>query len=173
MMQTVAEQWLAELVKGADRDTLNKFIREINRTKESKKKHHNYFPDMQPGPVKTYTTVVKKYDCLICGANFTTKHNLSKGEQMSTIDSSGNVHTVTVTGKAGEVEILCTVSKCEFCNKLVSHWTRDELEHAFITLIGCMTFHEKACYNKIMKEERDLQSMKFPEGCKVRRPEDI
>jgi hypothetical protein len=166
-MTTVAEQWLAELVKGADPALLNRFIREINKQKDHTKKEHD--PNKQNGPVKTYTTVVKRYNCLICGANFTTRHRLGKGEQLSTIDDKGNVHTVTVTGKEGEVEIKCTISKCEFCCKLVSHWTRDELELAFMTLVSCMTFHEKACYNAIMKEERDMTSLQFHNAPKVRR----
>ena len=159
--KTVAEQWLEDILAGADAERLATFIREIKIATTKPAKKHDPYKDH--GPIKTYTTVVKQYTCLLCGATFKTYHKLSKGEQMSTISPTGEVHTVTVSGKEGEVELPCTVSRCEFCNKLVSHWSREELERAFLTLAACCTFKEKVCYSKAVKEEREMGSLRFPE----------
>ena len=143
--ETTGEAFIRELLAGADKEQLNAFMREVNQTplvpEPKYKKPHN-------GPVIQYTTVIKKYSCLICGATFAAKYEMQKGEHISTIDPDGKCHLITITGKAGEIEVPSTVSKCSFCTKLVNHWTREELENNFLLLLSQMSFKEKVNYTK-------------------------
>ena len=94
------------------------------------------------GPVRQYTVVHMKHTCLLCGSVTNHTYELKKGDKISTIDSAGNGHTMTATGKAGEIDLASFNSRCHKCPEVIKTWTREELEQRFLLLLKNTTFKE-------------------------------
>jgi hypothetical protein len=146
---------LRELLEGADKEGLAQMLRQMNQADRPRRHKHQ-----EHGPVKTYTEVVKEYECLVCGSITRKTIQLGKGEQISTIDPVGHTHTITATGKEGSVKIACIVSRCDYCERVISQMTREELERSFLTLVSCMSWQEKREYrtrmNRREAEEKEV-----------------
>ena len=72
----------------------------------------------------------------------------------------GHTHTITATGKEGSIKIACIVSRCDYCERVISQMTREELERSFLTLVSCMSWQEKREYrtrmNRREAEEKEV-----------------
>jgi hypothetical protein len=134
---------LREELETFDKAKLAMLLKQLNVKEETKPKRQK----TEHGVVKVYTTVVKKYDCLLCGSHFSAKYKLSKGEETVCLDKEGRVHIVRITGKEGEVEVPCVTNKCQYCEQRVKRWTRQELEDKFIALVNSTTLKEVVTYN--------------------------
>lgn len=140
---------LEQLLEGIDKKKLAEFLKDYKPQVVKKKRDKN----RENGPVRVYTTVIKQYNCLICGSKFERQYQLQKGEAVSVISPEGTVTVLVVTGKEGEVHLPCTISKCEHCIDAVRSWNRQTLEDNFIRLLDSCTFKEKIKYNAVRKEE--------------------
>jgi hypothetical protein len=152
MALSTGAQFIQQLLDAADPERLKAFFAAVNSTNVKPEPK----PKPQHGPVITYTTVHKEYTCLICHTKITKTFKLGKGEELISIDHSGNCHVMHGTGKTGEITIPCTTTRCEQCFVQVHKWSREELENNFMLLLSQMAFREKADYVKartIVREE--------------------
>jgi hypothetical protein len=141
---------LNDLMQTFDRSALNRILKAMQE--KDKPKSPSVQKKPTGGPVKTYTSVTKKYTCLMCGSKFSKTYNLSRGEQTTCFTPDGEVHIITLTGKEGELEIPCALSKCSHCSDEITKWSRDRLEHMFCMLIDSITMKEAAVFSAIKKE---------------------
>jgi hypothetical protein len=97
-----------------------------------------------------FTSVTRHYECLLCGSKFTRTDKFVKDEVLSTIDRKGHIHSIRVTGKAGEVAVPVITNRCNFCYHYIQEWSRHELERRFMLLMESCSFKEVADYAKKM-----------------------
>lgn len=126
-----------------DKDKLRHLLEQFVGAKEAHKPRH--------GMPISYTSVTRHYTCLLCGATFTRTDKFGKDETITTVDKKGGIHTVRMTGKAGEVEIPATTNRCSYCCTRMKEWTREELEQRFITLADMCSHKEIGQYSEWMK----------------------
>lgn len=133
-----------------DRNKLTALLKsmEVNAPKERRPRNHA----PEHGKVITYTSVTKEYTCLLCGSKFSRTYQLSKGEQTTCFDPEGKVHIITLTGKAGDITIPCSLSKCSYCADTIKSWSREKLEHTLLMLIESITMKEAAVFSAIQKK---------------------
>lgn len=139
---------LLDIIKNADPNKL-KALMTLTSSSDQIKPKQSY----QHGPVKTFTTVIKNSTCLLCGTVTSTIIELGKGERLHCTDASGNIHSLTSTGKVGELKVASIVSKCYHCDEVIRQWTPDELVKNFIRVKKCLTWKEVADYSKIVEDE--------------------
>jgi hypothetical protein len=140
---------LIKALEGASKEQINFLAKELDKTAPVKRaKHTKYHTG-----VKTYTTIIKKYKCLCCEHEWTREYKLNAGEQITTTDPMGIVYIITSTGKVGELEVPCSVSKCSNCHKAVSTWSRWELEQKFMLLLKSCEFKEVGNYATSTQQE--------------------
>ena len=127
-----------------DRSKLQAMINLFKQVDAREKQATRTRKAQQHGPVKTYTTVYKKYHCMVCDMEFTLKFEAGKGESITSFDAEGRVHVIGISGKPGEVTIPCEISKCFYCPTRIKSWDRERLERAFIFLLEQVHVKERA-----------------------------
>jgi hypothetical protein len=129
-----------------DKDKLRHLLNQINMTPAKGTKPRRQGP--QHGQPISFTSVTRHYECLLCGSKFKRTDKFCKDEVLSTIDKKGHIHSIRVTGKAGEVEVPAITNRCNFCYHHIQDWSRHELERRFILLMESCSFKEVADYAK-------------------------
>jgi hypothetical protein len=130
-------------MKGADHDSVNGNSVNGNST---------YKKDNKSGSVKQFTTVIKKTTCMLCSTTMYHKYELAKGDKIYCTDEAGNSHSLTSTGKAGEIQIATVVSRCSHCDDVIDSWSREELIHRFKHMHQAISFKEVAMYKNLCVE---------------------
>jgi hypothetical protein len=131
-----------------DKNKLRYILEQISHPKE--KKTRKVWP--QHGQPTSFTSVTRHYECLLCGSKFKRTDNFCKDEVLSTIDKKGHIHSIRVTGKAGEVEVPAITNRCNFCYHHIQEWSRHELERRFILLMESCSFREVADYARKVED---------------------
>lgn len=138
-----------------DRGKLQAMINLFKQVDAREKQASRTRKAQQHGAVKTYTTVIKKYHCIVCNMAFSLRFEAGKGETVTSFDAEGRVHIIGVSGKQGEVEIPCELSKCPYCPTRIKSWDRDRLERAFIFLLEQVPVKERANFAHVCREDAD------------------
>jgi hypothetical protein len=136
-----------------DKDKLRHLLNQINMTPAKETKPRKHSP--QHGAPISYTSVCRHYKCLLCESEFTRTDKFVKDEVLTTIDNKGSIHTVRISGKAGEVVVPAYTNRCNFCYHRIQDWSREELEKRFVLLMESCTFRETANYAVKVKEMHD------------------
>ena len=111
-----------------------------------------YKKDNGHGKAKSFTTVIKKTSCMLCNTVMFHKYELAKGEHIYCTDEAGNSHSLTSTGKVGEIQIATMVSRCSHCDDVIDSWSREELIHRFKHIHQAISFKEVALYKNLCVE---------------------
>jgi hypothetical protein len=142
---------LKEVLQNFDRHKLTALLHQLNAA-DGNQEERPKRPKVDHGPIKSYTTVIKDYECLCCHTKFQVKYDFLKGEETTCFDKQGQVHIVRLTGKEGEITLQCFASRCDRCKDVIKGWSREHLEHAYISIINSSTFTEIVLYNTILEK---------------------
>jgi hypothetical protein len=147
------ENELLDLLKEIDPSALAKLIADMKGADHASANERGvYKKDNGHGKAKSFTTVVKKTTCMLCGTTMYHKYELKKGDKIYCTDEAGNSHSLTSTGKVGEIQIATVVSRCSHCDDVIDSWSREELIHRFKHIHQAISFKEVAMYKNLCVE---------------------
>ena len=151
----MTDQELRELLESLGTEGVKLALAELDKVPRVRVKVHT-----EHGPVKQISSVIKKYECLGCGAKYSTAFTICNKEQLICLDEHGQVHCIRAKVKGGDcIVVPCIVSKCSLCTNTISRMSRDELEKRFYLLLKNSSFKEIASYAKAYKDLEESGSV--------------